>query len=77
MNLLVVTLVCGVGIAPLDCSRDTALEILERGARDPIECMWHSDEMISTPFIARNGTYTKTVCEPIADPRIAEDNGTP
>jgi hypothetical protein len=60
---LMVILVCGMGTSPEACTRDSALDVIVRGASGPLECMLSSQPTVATTELGRDGTYTKTMCE--------------
>jgi hypothetical protein len=63
-DLLTVALVCASTLAPADCTRETALDVIVAPARSPVECLIRGQTTVAATGLASGeGTYVKVSCE--------------
>ncbi|GJE25984.1 hypothetical protein LKMONMHP_0828 [Methylobacterium organophilum] len=63
-ELLAVALVCASSLASVDCSRDTALDVIVSPARTPMECVMHAQATAAAAGLpGGEGRYLKITCE--------------
>lgn len=62
-GFLAVILICGMGLKPSDCTRETAIDVIVRAAAHPMECMLSAQPLVAATGLARDGTYTVMRCE--------------
>jgi hypothetical protein len=63
--LLAVILVCALGTAPVDCTRETALDVVTRPVASPMVCAMTGQVVgaSSLDVRAEDGRYLVTRCE--------------
>ncbi len=63
--MLAVILVCALGTAPGDCTRDTALDVVTRPVAMPMECAVAGQVVGASSLDVRveDGRYLKVACE--------------
>lgn len=70
-ELLAVALVCATTLSAVDCSRDTALDVIVSPAHSPMECLMHAQATAAAAGLpGGEGRYLKIACEHRA--RVAE-----
>ena len=63
-ELLAVALVCATTLSAMECSRDTALDVIVSPAHSPMECMVHAQAAAAGAGLpGGEGRYLKIVCE--------------
>ena len=62
-TILAVVMVCALSVAPADCSRETALDVIVQPVGLPTECMRVGPILAASTFEALDGRYVKTACE--------------
>lgn len=63
-TLLTVVMVCAASVAPADCTRDSALDVIVRPVGLPTDCMRVGPMLAASVFGEHlEGRYAKTVCE--------------
>ena len=63
-TLLAVVLVCAVSVAPADCTRQSALDVIVQPVSLPTECMRVGPMLAASVFGDHlDGRYAKTACE--------------
>lgn len=63
-ELLAVALVCATTLSSVDCSRDTALDIIVAPAHSAMECVMHAQASAASAGLpGGEGRYLKIVCE--------------
>ncbi|MBB5765688.1 hypothetical protein ABEV34_06850 [Methylorubrum rhodesianum] len=63
ISLLAVVMVCALNVAPADCTRATALDVIVQPVGLPTECMQVGPTLAASTFGALDGRYVKTACE--------------
>ncbi len=65
-GLLTVALICAATLAPADCTRDTALDVLVQPAPSPVACLLGGEAMVAGGAFGRDraaDSYLKIGCE--------------
>ncbi|GEP12114.1 hypothetical protein [Methylobacterium gnaphalii] len=63
-ELLAVALVCATTLSSVECSRDTALDIIVAPAHSAMECMMHAQASAAAAGLpGGDGRYLKISCE--------------
>lgn len=62
-SLLAVVMVCAISVAPADCTRATALDVIVQPVGMPTECMKVGPILAASTFGVLDGRYVKTACE--------------
>ena len=65
-GLLTVALICAATLAPAECNRDTALDVLVQPSASPFACLFGGEAMVAGGAFGRDrspDTYLKIGCE--------------
>ena len=62
-TLLAVVLICGIGTAPSDCTRDTALDVVSTPVPTPMACAMAGQTMVAREKLFGPDRYPVTRCE--------------
>lgn len=71
-GFLTVALICAAGLAPADCTRASALDLLLQPAPSEVACLKDGAAMVAASAFGRDrapGTYLKIGCERRKAPR--------
>lgn len=63
MNFIAVVLICSLGTAPDDCTRETALDVVTRPVPTPFACMMAGQSVVAREQLLADGRFTKVACE--------------